>query len=93
MSKLLSKFVGESERNIDEAINIINQVAPCVLLIDEVEKALGGYKSSNASDSGTLARVFGKVLNLLADNDKGIFTVMTSNQGTRLLFQKALFYQ
>ena len=37
------------------------------------------YKSSNASDSGTLARVFGKVLNLLADNDKGIFTVMTSN--------------
>ena len=79
MSKLLSKFVGESERNIDEAINIINQVAPCVLLIDEVEKALGGYKSSNASDSGTLARVFGKVLNLLADNDKGIFTVMTSN--------------
>ena len=79
MSKLLSKFVGESERNIDEAINIINQVAPCVLLIDEVEKALGGYKSSNSSDSGTLARVFGKVLNLLADNDKGIFTVMTSN--------------
>ena len=37
------------------------------------------YKSSNASDSGTLARVFGKILNLLADNDKGIFTVMTSN--------------
>ena len=37
------------------------------------------YKSSNASDSGTLARVFGKVLNLLADNDKGIYTVMTSN--------------
>ena len=42
MSKLLSKFVGESERNIDQAINIINQIAPCVLLIDEVEKALGG---------------------------------------------------
>ena len=79
MSKLLSKFVGESERNIDQAIQIINQIAPCVLLIDEVEKALGGYKSSNASDSGTLARVFGKVLNLLADNDNGIYTIMTSN--------------
>ena len=79
MSRLLSKFVGESERNIDQAINIIKQIAPCVLLIDEVEKALGGYKSSNASDSGTLARVFGKVLNLLADNDNGIYTVMTSN--------------
>ena len=79
MSKLLSKFVGESERNIDQAIQTIKQIAPCVLLIDEVEKALGGYKSSNASDSGTLARVFGKVLNLLADNDNGIYTVMTSN--------------
>lgn len=42
MSKLLSKFVGESERNIDQAIQTINQIAPCVLLIDEVEKALGG---------------------------------------------------
>ena len=42
MSRLLSKFVGESERNIDQAINIIKQIAPCVLLIDEVEKALGG---------------------------------------------------
>ena len=79
MSRLLSKFVGESERNIDQAINIIKQIAPCVLLIDEVEKALGGYKSSNASDSGTLARVFGKILNLLADNDNGIYTIMTSN--------------
>ena len=79
MSRLLSKFVGESERNIDQAIQTIKQIAPCVLLIDEVEKALGGYKSSNASDSGTLARVFGKVLNLLADNNNGIYTVMTSN--------------
>ena len=42
MSKLLSKFVGESERNIDQAVQLIKQVAPCVLLIDEVEKALGG---------------------------------------------------
>ena len=44
MSRLLSKFVGESERNIDQAINIIKQIAPCVLLIDEVEKALGGKR-------------------------------------------------
>ena len=79
MSKLLSKFVGESERNIEQAINLLQQMAPCVLLIDEVEKNLGGYASSNASDSGTLARVFGKILNLLNDNDNGIYTVMTSN--------------
>ena len=79
MSSILSKFVGESERQIDTAVKLIKQSAPCVLLIDEVEKNLGGYASSNASDSGTLARVFGKILNLLAENDNGIFTVMTSN--------------
>ena len=48
MSRLLSKFVGESERNIDQAIQIIKQIAPCVLLIDEVEKALGGKRLSRS---------------------------------------------
>lgn len=79
MSKVLSKFVGESEKKIEQAQQLIESCAPCVLLIDEVEKVLGGYKSSNASDSGTLARVFGNILEMLNDNDKGIFTIMTSN--------------
>ena len=79
MSKILSKFVGDSERRIEQATNLIKSCAPCVLLIDEVEKALGGYQSSNASDSGTLSRVFNKVLDLLVENDNGIFTIMTSN--------------
>ena len=42
MSKILTKFVGESERKIDQAITLIKSCAPCVLLIDEVEKCLGG---------------------------------------------------
>lgn len=42
MSKILSKFVGESERKIEQATNLIKSCAPCVLLIDEVEKVLGG---------------------------------------------------
>lgn len=37
------------------------------------------YQSSNASDSGTLARVFGSVLEMLNDNTNGIFCIMTSN--------------
>ena len=36
MSKILSKFVGESERKIEQAVELINASAPCVLLIDEV---------------------------------------------------------
>ena len=79
MSSILTKFVGESERKIQQARTLIESCAPCVLLIDEVEKALGGYQSSNASDSGTLARVFGTVLEMLNDNKNGIFCIMTSN--------------
>ena len=79
MSSILTKFVGESERKIAQAKILIESCAPCVLLIDEVEKALGGYQSSNASDSGTLARVFGTVLEMLNDNTNGIFCIMTSN--------------
>ena len=85
LSAIMSKWVGSSEQNIDQAITTIKQIAPCVLLIDEVEKNLGAAtQSSNASDSGTLARVFSKILNLLADNDNGIYTVMTSNDARQL---------
>ena len=48
MSKILTKFVGESERKIDQAITLIKSCAPCVLLIDEVEKCLGGKRLSRS---------------------------------------------
>lgn len=84
MDKILSKYAGESERNIAKALTLIKSCAPCVLLIDEVEKALGGIKSSNASDSGVVARAFGKVLEFLNDNDNGVYVIMTSNDVSQL---------
>lgn len=42
MSKILSSRVGESEQRVSRAIELIEACAPCVLLIDEVEKCLGG---------------------------------------------------
>lgn len=79
MSKILSCKVGESEQRVSRAIELIESCAPCVLLIDEVEKNIGGVNSSNQSDSGVVARIFGKILQMLNDNNKGIFCVMTSN--------------
>ena len=83
MSKIMSKLVGESERKIEQAFRVAKACAPCVLLIDEIEKALGGIRSSNASDAGTTARVFGKVLENL-NEETGIFTIMTSNDVSQL---------
>lgn len=84
MSRITSRYAGETESNMYKALNLVKSCAPCVLLIDEVEKALGGYKSSNASDSGAIARAFGNVLEFLNDNDNGVFVVMTSNDVSQL---------
>lgn len=83
MAKITSRYSGETERNMYKALNIVKSCSPCILLIDEVEKALGGYKSSNSSDSGAIARAFGLVLDFLNDND-GVFVIMTSNDVSQL---------
>lgn len=84
MSKINSRYSGETERNMAKALNLVKSCAPCVFLIDEIEKALGGYASSNNSDSGAIARAFGLVLEFLNDNDNGVFVVMTSNDVSQL---------
>lgn len=84
MGKIMSRFVGESERKILQAIEVAKASAPCVLLIDEVEKALGGINSSNNSDGGATARVFMEILKFLNDNDSGVYVIMTSNDVSQL---------
>lgn len=83
MERVMDKLVGQSERKIDQAFRVAKACAPCVFLWDEVEKMLGGIKSSNGSDSGTTARVFGKCLEFLANNSD-VFVVMTSNDVSQL---------
>lgn len=84
MGKIMSRFVGESEQKIIQALNVAKASAPCVLLIDEVEKALGGINSSNQVDGGVTARVFMEILKFLNDNDYGIYIIMTSNDVSQL---------
>lgn len=42
MARVMSRFVGESENKIDQALSIVRSTGNCVLLLDEVEKMLGG---------------------------------------------------
>lgn len=42
MSKIMHSHVGQSERNMENALHIIKSCSPCILLIDEAEKALSG---------------------------------------------------
>jgi SpoVK/Ycf46/Vps4 family AAA+-type ATPase len=57
-------------------------MAPCVAMIDEVEKAFAGISSSG--DSGVTSRMFGTFLSWLNDHESDVFTVCTANDVSRL---------
>lgn len=72
---LYNKYIGETEKNIREALKAAEVLAPCVLWIDEIEKAI----ADNGSDSGTARRVLGTLLTWMAENKAPVFLVATAN--------------
>lgn len=79
---LYSKWHGESERNLRESLASAEALAPCVLWIDEIEKALAGGDGSG--DSGTSRRILGTFLTWLAEQRARVFVVATANDITAL---------
>ena len=77
---LYSKWHGESEKNLRESLSSAEALAPCVLWLDEIEKAL----SSGDGDSGTSRRVLGAFLTWLAEQRARVFIVATANDITAL---------
>jgi AAA+ superfamily predicted ATPase len=73
---LFGSLVGESERNLREVIKLIKLLMPCVLLIDEIDKALGGGNSINETDN----RVKGELLTAFQEwEGMPIFKMATAN--------------
>lgn len=83
MSKIMNRMVGESEKGIAKALETASNCSPCVLLLDEVEKALGGYASSATTDSGVTDRIVGALCSWMQDNED-VFIIMTSNNAAKL---------
>lgn len=79
MAKVMGSLVGQSERQIANALRVAQAVAPCILLVDECEKAFGGFQSSAQADAGTLSRTMGQLLAFLNRDDTNVITIMTSN--------------
>ena len=75
MGTLYNKYYGESERNLREALRSAEVMAPCVLWVDEIEKAL----SQSASDGGVSQRMLGSLLTWMAENRNHVFLVATAN--------------
>lgn len=78
LGALKSKWVGESEANLRRALATAEAVAPAILWLDEVEKALGGA-ISGAADGGVSADALGTVLSWMQERKAAVFVVATSN--------------
>lgn len=78
MGALRSKWVGDSEANIRRALSVAETVAPCVLWLDEIEKALAGA-TGGAADGGASADALGTVLSWMQERAGAVFVVATAN--------------
>lgn len=72
---LFGGIIGESEERTRRALSVAETVAPCVLWIDELEKAF----AQGGLDGGTSARVFGSILTWMQDKTAPVFVVATAN--------------
>ena len=83
MGRLLGKYVGESEANMRKAIQLAEAISPCVLWIDELEKAFAGI-GGDGSGAEVTTRLFGSFLTWLQEKDSPAFVVATANDITKL---------
>lgn len=78
MGALRSKYVGESEGNIRKALKVAETVSPCILWIDEIEKALAGATGAQG-DGGVAADALGTVLSWMQERVGNVFVIATAN--------------
>jgi ATP-dependent 26S proteasome regulatory subunit len=77
---LFGGIVGESEERTRRALHVAETVAPCILWIDELEKAF----AQGGLDGGTSSRVFGSILTWMQDKTSPVFVVATANDISKL---------
>lgn len=90
LDTIFNKWVGESERRMKEALDYIDRMAPCILWVDEIEKALS--TSNDGNDTGK--RILGQFLFWLQESKSRVFLVATANDISKLppeLFRKGRF--
>jgi len=75
MGALYNKYFGETERNLRESLQLADNMSPCVLWLDEIEKGL----AQGSEDNGTSKRVLGTLLTWMSERTKPVFIVATSN--------------
>lgn len=79
MGSMMGKYVGESEENLHRAIQIAEAASPCVLWIDEIEKAFSGIGGNDI-----MTRMFGYFLSWMQDKTSSVYVIATANNADHL---------
>ncbi|GAB4214604.1 MAG: AAA family ATPase [Synechococcales cyanobacterium] len=79
VGRLFAGIVGESENRVRQMIQLAEAMAPCVLWIDEIDKAFGNISSGSDGDAGTSRRVFGSLITWMQEKTSPVFIVATAN--------------
>lgn len=82
VGKLMGKYLGESESNLRKAISLAEAISPCVLWVDELEKAFAGIGNDGGHEVTT--RLFGTFLTWMQEKTSTTFVVATANDITKL---------
>lgn len=77
VGKLFGGIVGESELRLRQMINVSETISPCILWIDEIDKAFSSTESKG--DSGTSNRVLATFVSWLSEKKKPVFVIATAN--------------
>ena len=83
VGRLLGKYVGESEENMRKALKLSEAISPCVLWIDEIEKAFAGVGGDGSGNEVT-TRLFGQFLTWMQEKENTVFIVATANDISRM---------
>ena len=80
---LYSKYLGDSEHNVRDALKQAEAMAPCVLWIDEIEKGIAS-DGSGTTDGGVSRRLLATILTWMAERKSKVFLVATANDISQL---------
>ncbi len=81
MGKIMGKYLGESETNMRKSIKLAETISPCVLWVDELEKAFAG---TDGSGHEVTMRLFAAFLTWLQEKTSPVFVVATANDISKM---------
>ena len=83
MGEIMGSYVGESEHNMINALMAADNMSPCVLWVDEIEKAFSGIGEEGGGGS-SMTRMFGIFLTWMQEKKACIYVVATANNIDKL---------